>query len=252
MKNIAIFIVAKGYANNPSDVDGSAFPAIDLVSPDGPLKNSQYYEEFQLQGTLGPVDFIAGRNIDLTRQPRADAKINVPTNTFDGAGFDQQFGQSRYSSYSAFGSLTFHANDRLNISAAARHTWDSVFDKSILPNNNPQYVSDALAPGQFVNCSVNSAVQCSQFLTGSHKFRGWSDNLGVDYRLSDDIMVYGGYRHGRERAAMRSWQMKALQKFASLLASLHNHLNSERHLVVSQTFKARRSIAMVEWQSLIA
>jgi len=34
-------------------------------------------------------------------------------------------------------------------------------------------------------------------------------------------------------------------------AWLHNHFNSERHLVDRQTFKLRRSAALAEWQSLV-
>lgn len=54
----------------------------------------------------------------------------------------------------------------------------------------------------------------------------------------------------RERAMLRFRQMKSLQKFASVHASLHNHFNSERHLVDRQTFKDRRSAAWAEWQSI--
>ena len=56
----------------------------------------------------------------------------------------------------------------------------------------------------------------------------------------------------RERAMLRFRQMKSLQKFASVHASLHNHFNSERHLVDRQTFKLRRSAAWAEWQNLAA
>ena len=49
---------------------------------------------------------------------------------------------------------------------------------------------------------------------------------------------------------LRFRRMKALQKFASVHASLHNHFNSERHLVDRQTYKLRRSVALAEWQSL--
>jgi AcrR family transcriptional regulator len=38
--------------------------------------------------------------------------------------------------------------------------------------------------------------------------------------------------------------MKALQKFASVHASLHNHFGSERHLLDRQTYKQRRSAAL--------
>jgi putative transposase len=56
----------------------------------------------------------------------------------------------------------------------------------------------------------------------------------------------------RERAMLRFRQMKSLQKFASVHSSLHNHFNSERHLVDRQTYKNRRSAALAEWQNLMA
>jgi putative transposase len=56
----------------------------------------------------------------------------------------------------------------------------------------------------------------------------------------------------RERAMLRFRQMKSLQKFASVHASLHNHFSSERHLIDRQTYKQRRSAALAEWQSLAA
>ena len=56
----------------------------------------------------------------------------------------------------------------------------------------------------------------------------------------------------RERAMLRFRQMKTLQKFASVHASVHNHFSQERHLVDRQTYKTRRSAALAEWQSLMA
>ncbi|WP_126174270.1 IS6 family transposase [Altericroceibacterium xinjiangense] len=56
----------------------------------------------------------------------------------------------------------------------------------------------------------------------------------------------------RERAMQRFRQMKLLQKFASVHASISNHFNSERHLVDRQTYKQRRSAALAEWQNLAA
>jgi putative transposase len=52
----------------------------------------------------------------------------------------------------------------------------------------------------------------------------------------------------RERAMLRFRQMKSLQKFASVHASLHNHFNSEHHLVRREIYKERRSAALAEWQ----
>ena len=46
-------------------------------------------------------------------------------------------------------------------------------------------------------------------------------------------------------------QMKSLQKFASVHASISNHFQSQRHLVDRQTYKTLRSAALSEWQSLV-
>ncbi len=56
----------------------------------------------------------------------------------------------------------------------------------------------------------------------------------------------------RERVMSRFRQMKTLQKFASVHANLHNHFNSDRHLVDRSTFKQRRSAALAEWRMLTA
>ncbi len=55
----------------------------------------------------------------------------------------------------------------------------------------------------------------------------------------------------RERAMLRFRQMKTLQKFSSVHASVHNHFNQERHLIDRQTYKANRSAALAEWQAVM-
>lgn len=54
----------------------------------------------------------------------------------------------------------------------------------------------------------------------------------------------------RERAMLRFRQMKTLQKFSSVHAAFHNHFNQDRHLISRETYKARRSAALAEWQTL--
>jgi putative transposase len=56
----------------------------------------------------------------------------------------------------------------------------------------------------------------------------------------------------RERAMLRFWRMKTLQKFASVQVSVHNHFSRERHIVDRQTFKEQRSAALAEWRSLVS
>jgi putative transposase len=56
----------------------------------------------------------------------------------------------------------------------------------------------------------------------------------------------------RERAMLRFRQMKTLQKFASVHANVHNHFNSERHLIDRATYKTLRSAALAEWRGVMA
>ncbi len=46
--------------------------------------------------------------------------------------------------------------------------------------------------------------------------------------------------------------IKTLQKFSSVHASIHNHFNLERHLIRRDTFKKIRSVALAEWRQLAA
>ncbi len=46
--------------------------------------------------------------------------------------------------------------------------------------------------------------------------------------------------------------MKTLQKFASVQASIHNHFNADRHLNRRDIFKKHRTAALAEWRQLAA
>jgi putative transposase len=49
---------------------------------------------------------------------------------------------------------------------------------------------------------------------------------------------------------LRYRRMKTLQQFASTHAAVHNHFQSERHLVNRDIYKERRSAALVEWRQV--
>jgi len=56
----------------------------------------------------------------------------------------------------------------------------------------------------------------------------------------------------REGAMARFRDVKTLQKFASVHASIHNHFNHDRHLNRRDIFKKNRSAALAEWRQLAA
>ena len=57
----------------------------------------------------------------------------------------------------------------------------------------------------------------------------------------------------RREAAMANFRnVKTLQKFASVHASIHNHFSHERHLNRRDIFKRARAAALAEWRQLAA
>ena len=54
----------------------------------------------------------------------------------------------------------------------------------------------------------------------------------------------------RERAMLRFRQMRTLQKFAAVHASVSNHFNQERHHDSLTNFKLNRATALAEWRLL--
>ena len=54
----------------------------------------------------------------------------------------------------------------------------------------------------------------------------------------------------RERAMHRFRRLSTLQKSTSVHAAFNNHFNHERHLLDRVTYKANRSVTMVEWKLL--
>ena len=91
------------------------------------------------------------------------------------------------------------------------------------------------------------AVDASLIKADANRQRGVPGEDSPETITTDGPPAIQTTRAGRARFR----QMKALQKFASVHGSIHNHLNQERHLVDRQTFELRRSAALAEWQSLM-
>ncbi len=56
----------------------------------------------------------------------------------------------------------------------------------------------------------------------------------------------------REGAMAKFRDVKTLQKFAAVHASIHNHFNHDRHLNRRDIFKQNRAAALAEWCGLMA
>ena len=200
LKNIASRIDARGYTANPSDYDGTGSGPLagleDGIRPPRPNHNYQTTDEIQLQGHAfdNKLEYLVGGLIDFTRQPGARDNINFFNLTYSvfnppAAPFNESFNDSRFTSESAFSSLTWHLTDLWSLTAGARHTWDSITQTSA--NFLTPVVLFAIP--DTVPLKVNAA-----------RFQGWTYNFGTEYHPSSDTLIYGGYRHGYKRGGFNT------------------------------------------------
>ena len=101
--------------------------------------------------------------------------------------------------------------------------------------------------------------RCEQFVTDKLRSNGAAlKDLGVSDRQETGrwLNSRGENSHlpfrRRERAMLRFRRMQSLQKFATVHASVCNHLSHERSLSSRTLFKTNRAAALAEWRGLCA
>jgi iron complex outermembrane receptor protein len=225
LKNIFGHIHAKAYTAYPQDTDGTFFVAIDNVLPPRRSKNYQTTEELQLQGKMmdGRFTWILGGLLDLTRNPGGSGinTLSTSAGSLPVLGVTQNWLDSSLTSKSLFASGTVTIVDGLNITAGARHTWDNVKDQSVT------IFTPATAVPNFLQ-EPPAGVPLQEF---KRKFRGWTYNVGFDYRVSEDTMLYGGFRRGYKRGGFNT------NPPTPALASFGPEINRNLYLGVKTDFE---------------
>ncbi len=166
---------------------------------------------------------------------------------------------------------------RVNQFSGYRHWRGHVDEVFVKINGERHYLWRAVDhEGEVLECYVTKKRDkraALRFLKKALKRHGKAENIVTDGLKSypaamrdlgnDDRRIMGQWLNNRaenshlpfrrrEYAMLRFRQTKTLQKFVSVHVSVHNHFNSERHLVDRQTYKSRRSAALAEWQNLAA
>jgi iron complex outermembrane receptor protein len=141
--------------------------------------------------------WILGGMLDLTRNPggRGINLFSTHANLFiPPFGVTETWLDSSLTSRSLFASGTLTIVDGLNLTAGARHTWDRVKDRSIIV-----FTPATAVPNFLQEPPANAPVAAF-----SQKFRGWTYNIGIDYHISEDTMLYGGFRRGYKRGGFNT------------------------------------------------
>lgn len=171
------------------------------------LENSQWSQELRLNGQLmdGALDFTVG-GFYFDRDGTLTARVDL---NYAGIDFIHGPDPTPATNKAAFANFTYHVNDQLNINAGIRYSED---EKSYtFFRRNPDLTVPGPGPCQFFldhasagPTGIGNAPNC--LLLGLNdvpaEFSGNKTDwrIALDYRLSDELMVYGqvstGYRAG--------------------------------------------------------
>jgi iron complex outermembrane recepter protein len=174
-----------------TDLDGSPIKIIDTFL-DSRVK--QFTDEVQLQGSFDNLEFTVGgmyfrergRDIQLSTQlqgfnPNNPSLLNT-------VGINK--------SYAVFAQATYKLTERLSLTAGGRYTWDkrtAIFDK---PTTRFGTATPAcqfpVIPGILTDTSL--ATGC--VITQKRSYSDPSYNISLDYKPSDDVLLYAAHRRG--------------------------------------------------------
>jgi iron complex outermembrane receptor protein len=206
------------------DLDGSAVPMHRTI---GRQTLEQWSGELQITGKAfdDRIDFAAGTiyfnesgfdGSDTITIPVGGAAASFPlafqsttTSMFSGELFNDSMG--------IYGQATFHANDRLSFTGGVRYSID---DKGLVNRNKNFNRATSVTSCQLAPIA-QLAADCAQSF--HDQFSGVSYLASVDYKVTDDILVYAktskGFRSGGQN--LRAPSVAASIPFAPEIAYAH-------------------------------
>ena len=201
-----------------TDGEGSALSISDLKSDSGKIRS--FNQEVRIaNASTSPVRFVMGANYEDSRTFE-DQQLFYPDNSSFAAPFAFIFqsdvtNSQKIRNYAGFGNVEYDLSDRLTIKAAGRYTntrnktsicESDLGDGSI--NNLFNALGGALGTVPFtpitaatpkgMNCvSLNAkGVPSGVPFTGNLKQDNFSWRGGIDYRATDDLLVYANVSRG--------------------------------------------------------
>jgi putative transposase len=199
-------------------------------------------------------DLLFERGIDLCHET-----VRLWWNRF-GPMFAADIRRQRVTRMKGFRQWRWHLDEMFGKTNGERHyLWRAVDHEGEVLESYVTRKREKAAALRFIRKALKRHGQAEKIVTdGLKSYPAAMADLGNSERREMGRWLNNGAENAhlpfrrRERAMRRFRQMKSLQKFASVHASISNHFNSERHLVDRQTYKTRRLAALAKWQNLVA
>jgi putative transposase len=199
-------------------------------------------------------DLLAERGIDICHET-----VRHWWNRF-GPMFAADIKRQRISRMRGYRQWRWHVDEVfVKINGETHYLWRAVDHEGEILESYVTKKRDKPAALRFFKKTLKRHGKAEAIVTdGLKSYPAAMRDLGIEDRREMDRWLNNRAENShlpfrrRERAMLRFRQMKSLQKFASVHANVHNHFNTDRHLIDRQTYKAARSAALAEWQNLMA
>ena len=197
-------------------------------------------------------DLLAERGIDICHET-----VRLWWNRF-GPMFAAEIRRKRVDHMRAYTHWRWHLDEvYVKINGEMHYLWRAVDHEGEVLESFVTKTRDKAAALNFIKKAMKRHGRPKAIVTdGLRSYRAAMNDLGngekqhigrwANNRCENSHLPF----RRRERAMLRFRRMKTLQKFSSVHAAFHNHFNQDRHLISRDDYKARRSAALAEWQSL--
>lgn len=199
-------------------------------------------------------DLLAERGIDICHEA-----VRFWWNRF-GPMFAADIRRQRLSRMRGFRHWRWHLDEVfLKINGETHYLWRAVDHEGEVLERYVTKKRDKKAALRFFKKALKRRATAEAIVTdGLKSYPAAIKELGIEDRREMGRLMNNRAENShlpfrrRERAMLRFRQMETLQKFAPVHADVYDHFNSDRHLVSRKTYKANRSVALAEWQNLMA
>ncbi len=187
---------------NLLDLDGSS-QVLGNHYTAGSQDLSQYSTELQLTGTTASKAFDYALGLTYFKEYGNDVSRSTTNGSASWSGFD---GDIDNDSFGLYAQATWHATEKLGVTGGLRYSIDDkgVTTQSAVFANNGTVPSVCL-PTTFMFDKVLAGTLVASDCNRSRRdsFKNLSYTIGLDYQLTDDILVYvkqsKGYRSGAQQ-----------------------------------------------------
>jgi iron complex outermembrane receptor protein len=199
VKSITAYRDLAGFST--SDPDGTGYRLYDQNTD---TDQNQFSQEIQLSGESGRLSYLIG-GFYFREQAAQELRLcfapitNTPTVRGNACNTWNQGNDQETESWAVFGQARFAVNDALSFTLGGRYTWET---KNNISNQAFDFRDAGAGPGAVfgfrlpLNLGDRVLFPIVQDLGGRLSFNQFTPRVGVEYRPSDDVLLFASYAKG--------------------------------------------------------